>query len=435
MIQRKYLWILPVIIGLAACAPAAGTPLAATTTFASTIARPEGQEVVLWHSYEGALREALLAQIDEFNATNPWHIVVVPEYHGDTKQLASDLETAVKAGAGPDLVIRNPSDVWGLSDAVVPVQQYVTDARFGLTADDLKDIYPAMLDMARDPKDEKLISFPLGGEGVVMVYNTDSLARQNYFTPPNSWPLFKEICEAMTRDVTGDNRVDVFGFGFNPRADFATAWLNSRGGSIVSDDGMHTTFNSEEGVRTLTTLQDTAKSGCFLRSGADAIKDFARGKVAMIFAQTTQLPEIFNAIEGRFRWNVSPVPYGKRDPSLTISGPSWVMLKSTPAKQLASWLFIRWFAETPQTVRWSQLTGLLPLRKSAGQGLADVFATNAGLKVAFDLLSVARAQPDIPQWAAIAELLVHAVNSSVQGNDPGQALNDAAHSADNLLIQ
>ena len=433
MIQRKILWILIMVLGLAACVPSAAKP------FASTITRPEGQEVVLWHSYEGPRREALLSQIDEFNATNPWGIVVVPEYHGNAKQLAADLQTAVEAGASPDLVIRNPSDVWGLSEAVVPVQQYLTDPRFGLTADDLKDIYPAMLDMARDPKDDTLISFPLGGEGVVLVYNADSLARQNYFTPPNSWPLFKEVCEAMTRDVTGDNQVDVYGFGFKPRADFATAWLNSRGGSIISDDGTRTTFNSEEGVRTLTTLQDTAKSGCFLSNESDeeAIRDFARGKVAMIFAQTTQLPEIFDAVEARggFRWNVSPVPYGKRDPSLTISGPAWAMLKSTPAKQLAAWLFIRWFAETPQAVRWSELTGLLPLRQSAGQGLADVFATNVGLKVAFDLLSVARAQPDIPQWAAIAELLVHAVNSSVQGNDPARALNDAARSADNLLSQ
>ena len=431
MIQLKHLWILIVAIGLSACASSAATP------FASPITRPEGQEVVLWHSYEGAPREALLAQVDEFNATNPWRIVVVPEYHGNNKRLAADLQTAVKTGTGPDLAIRNPSDVWSLADGVVPVQQYMDDSRFGLTADDLKDIYSAMLDMARDPKDKTLISFPLGGEGVVLVYNADGLANHNYFTPPNSWPLFKEICEAMTRDVTGDNRADVFGFGFNPRADFATAWLNSRGGSIISDDGTHTTFNSDDGVRTLKTLQDTAQSGCFLRSDEDAIRDFARGKVAMIFAQTTQLPEIFNAVEARggFRWNVSPVPYGKRDPSLTISGPAWVMLKSTPARQLAAWLFIRWFAETPQTVRWSRLTGLLPLRKSAGQGLANVFATNAGLKVAFDLLSVARAQPDIPQWDAIAELLVHAVNSSVQGNDPGQALNDAARSADNLLIQ
>lgn len=426
MFRRGMLLLLIGVVMTACAAPPAAAPV-----------RPEGQELVLWHSYEGTLRDALLAQVDEFNAANPWRIVVVPEYHGNSQQLSAELQAAVKAGTAPDLAIRNPSDVWALDEAVVPVQTYVNDRRFGLTPDDLKDIYPAMLDMARDPKDKTLISFPLGGEGVVLVYNADRLATQNYFAPPTSWPLFKEVCEATTRDISGDSRVDVYGFGFDPRADFATAWLNSRGGTILSEDGAHTTFNSDEGVRTLTTLQDTAKSGCFLRSGEGSIREFARGKAAMIFAQTTQLPEIFKAVEARggFRWNVSPVPYGRRDPSLTISGPAWVMLKSTPDKQLAAWLFIRWFAETPQAVQWSQLTGLLPLRRSAGAGLATEFAANAGLKVAFDLLSVARAQPDVPQWDAIAELLVHAVTSSVEGNDPAQLLNEAAQAADNLLNQ
>jgi sn-glycerol 3-phosphate transport system substrate-binding protein len=431
MIQRKTWLILIAALVLAACAPTDATP-AATAPL-----RPEGQELILWHSFEGALRDALLKQVDEFNAINPWRIVVVPEYHGDAQTVGRELAAAIKAGAAPELVIRDPSDVWALGDAVVPLQTYVNDRRFGLTADDVQDIYPAMLDMARDPKEKTLLSFPLGGEGVVLVYNADRLAKQNYFTPPTSWPLFKEVCQATTLDTTGDNRVDVYGFGFDPRADFATAWLNSRGGSILNEEGTHTSFNSDEGVRTLALLQETAKSGCFLNSGANAIRDFARGKVALIFAQTTQLPEIFDAVEARggFRWNVSPVPYGRRDPTLTISGPSWVMLKSTPSKQLASWLFIRWFAETPQAVRWSQLTGLLPLRQSAGLGLADEFAANAGLKVAFDLLTVAQAQPDVPQWDAIAELLVHAVSASVQGNDPQQMLNEAAQAADNLLNQ
>jgi multiple sugar transport system substrate-binding protein len=421
---------------LASCAPA-GTAADITAVAAPEKVRPEGQEIVLWHSFEGPLRDALLVQVDEFNAVNPWRIVIVPEYHDASDQLAAELKTAVELGTTPDLVIRNPSDVFELNEAVAPVQRYVDDPRFGLRPEDLKDIYPAMLDMARDPQNKTLISFPLGGEGVVLVYNADWLARQSYFTPPNSWALFREVCEATTRDTTGDNRVDAYGFGFQSRADFATAWLNSRGGSLISEDGMHTTFNSEEGVRTLTTLQDMAASGCVYKSEADAVRDFARGKVATIFAQTTQLPQIFEAVEARggFRWSVAPVPYGKRDPTLTISGPAWVILKSTPAKQLAAWLFIRWFSETPQTVRWSQLTGLLPLRQSAGQGLTDEFATNTGLKVAFDLLSVARAQPDIPQWAAIAELLVHAVNSAVGGNDPAQLLNEAAQAADNLLNQ
>ena len=424
---------------------------ACDTTATSHVVRPEGQEVMLWHSYEGTLRDALLAQVDQFNATNPWQIVVVPEYHGQPEQMKHELQQAALTNAQPDLAILQPADAWALGDAVVPIQRYLDDTRFGLNEEDLSDIYPAMLDMARDPKDKKLIGFPLGGEGVVLVYNAKYLASQNYFTPPTSWPLFKEMCEALTHDLTADGRVDVFGFGFNPRADFATAWLNSRGGSLVNDEGTSTTFNSDEGVRTLTTLQETAKSGCFYRSSPvdsfsnnnaaaldeASIRDFARGKVAMIFAKTTQLSEIFNAVEARggFRWNVSPVPYGRRDPTLTLSGPTWIMLKSTPANQLAAWLFVRWFAETPQTVRWSQLTGLLPLRKSAEQGLAGQFATNAGLKVAFDLLSVARPQPDIPQWDTIAELLVHAVNATVEGNDPAQMLNEAAQSANNLLSQ
>ncbi len=424
---------LVIIAGLLAACSVPAAQSAATEP-----ARPEGQEVIVWHPYAGAERDALLQQIDNFNAVNPWHIVVVPEYHGNSAQLGRDLTAGVDTGALPDLVIRRPADVWSLGAAVVPMQTYADDEHFGLTTDDLNDLFPAMLDIARDPKLKTLIGLPLGGEGVVLVTNNDRLAAQNYLTPPNSWPLFREVCQNITRDTTGDQQPDVYGFGFNPRADFATAWLNSRGGSILTDDGTRTSFNAPEGVNTLRTLQETAASGCFFRTNdADAVRDFARGKVGMIFATTTQLPEIFTAVEARggFRWSAAPVPYGRRDPTLTITGPAWFLLRGTPSRQLAAWLFVRWFSETPQTVRWSQLTGLLPLRKSAAQGLAAELSLNAGLKVAFDLLSVARAQPDIPQWDSVAELLVHAVNAAVDGNDPERLLNEAAQVADGLLSQ
>ncbi len=432
MLSRVMKWLMLMALILTACAPTA------TGSTAIEDVRPDGQEVVVWHSYDGALRAALLTQIDEFNATNPWHIVVVPEYHGQSDQLKRELKEAIGSGSTPDLAILAPADEYALSDAIVRLQRYMDNSRYGLTAEDVADMFNAMLDTTRDPKQGTLIGFPLGGEGVVLVTNSDRLAAHNYLTPPDSWPLFNEVCRSNTLDTTGDNKPEVFGFGFNPRADFATAWMISRGGSLLSDDGLHTTFNSDEGVKTLQTLQDTASSGCFYdTTNADQVNDFARGKVAMIFALTTQLPEIFNAVQARggFRWGVSPVPYGKRDQSLTISAPAWTMLRSTPAKQLAGWLFIKWFSDTAQSVRWSQLTGLLPLRKSAGPGLADEFATNAGFKVAFDLLSVAKAQPDIPAWDSIAELLIHAVNAAVAGNDPAAVLNDAAKNADALLNQ
>ena len=86
---RRGMLVLLIGVMMAACAaPPAVAPV-----------RPEGQELVLWHSYEGALRDALLAQVDEFNAANPWRIVVVPEYHGNSQQLGVELQAAVKAGA------------------------------------------------------------------------------------------------------------------------------------------------------------------------------------------------------------------------------------------------------------------------------------------------------------------------------------------------
>ncbi|MBP7688606.1 MAG: hypothetical protein KA765_11885, partial [Thermoflexales bacterium] len=93
MIKRlSYLviWLVLGAIGVAACASAGSAP--------SAPVRPEGQEIVVWHSYEGALREALLKQIDEFNATNPWRVVIVPEFHGTEAQLGVKIKAAVESG-------------------------------------------------------------------------------------------------------------------------------------------------------------------------------------------------------------------------------------------------------------------------------------------------------------------------------------------------
>ena len=86
-------WILWLLIGvwMTACgASSTATPV-----------RPEGQELVLWHSFEGEQRDALLAQVDEFNATNPWRIVVVPEFHGGMQQLGAECKLQLKQARRP----------------------------------------------------------------------------------------------------------------------------------------------------------------------------------------------------------------------------------------------------------------------------------------------------------------------------------------------
>ena len=62
----------------------------------------------------------------------------------------------------------------------------------------------------------------------------------------------------------------------------------------------------------------------------------------------------------------------RRDQSgIMVYGSSFVMLNSTPEKQLASWLFMRWMLESEQQREWVEVTGLFPLRTSLLENLRD----------------------------------------------------------------
>jgi ABC-type glycerol-3-phosphate transport system substrate-binding protein len=414
--MKSRLYLLLLLAALTAC----GAPVSAGTNGSI---RPDGQVVILWHSAEGSMRRALLARIDEFNATNAWGILIVPEYHGNAADMQNALTTAIAAKRMPDLILGRPLDALRLGDAVTPVESYVLDERYGLTDADLSDLYPALLDANRDPEhDGALLSFPVGGEGTVMVYNVDRLAALGYLTPPNSWPLFKEVCLVATADSNGDRQTDVYGFGFAPRPEFVAAWFLSRGAPLLSADGRAVGFENENGLKTFETLAESEQGGCLLRTpGINAdVAAFSTGRVAMIFANTSELRDIEDSVEngGGFRWGVAPVPHGRLPATLDVTGLSWILLRSTPQKQLAAWQLVRWFAMTEQTIAWAVDTGQLPLRKSAADKLAQQFADNPNYRAVLDLLPEGHAEPLVSYWPNVAEAMTRSVLAVLSGNAP-----------------
>jgi len=430
MIQRLII-ILCVVTVLSACAPASLPDSIDSTD-------PAGQTVILWHSAEGDVRRALLTQVDAFNATNPWGILVVAEFHGGPGDVTNALATAVDTDRSPDLVLGRPLDVAWLGEAAVPVQPYADNVRFGLSSSDLSDLYPAALDANRDPaRDNILVSFPVAGEGTVLIYNIDRLAAAGYLTPPDSWPLFREVCLVTTVDRNGDRQPEVHGFGFTPRASYVAAWYLSRGAPLLSPDGRALGFDNPSGVRVLETLSESAQGGCILPTPGPAadLEAFSSGRVAMIFASTSDLRDIDQAVKSRsgFRWGVAPVPYGQHEITLDISGPSWIVLSSTPQKQLAAWLFARWFATTEQTLAWSLSTGQLPLRASAARQLRDRYAERPVEISALEMLPFGQADPLVPYWPNVAEVATRAVLAVMAGDAPEAAHGQAVEAAQQLL--
>jgi len=295
-----------------------------------------------------------------------------------------------------------------------------------------------MLDANRDPgRDDALVSFPVGGEGTVLVFNADRLAAAGYLTPPTSWPLFREVCLVATVDRDGDRQPDVFGLGFAPRPEFVSAWFRSRGAPLLTPDGAAVGFDSQPGLRMFETLAESAQGGCLYRTpGLNAdVEAFSAGRVAMIFAGTSELRAIDQAVKDRggFRWGVAPVPHGQLPPSLDVRGPAWIVLRSTAEKQLAAWLFARWFAGTEQTLAWAIGTGQLPLRASAAAELKRRAVETTAYVVPLDLLPAASAEPLVPYWPQAAEAVTRAVLAVVAG-DPADAAHRQALDAVNRLI-
>jgi hypothetical protein len=62
------------------------------------------------------------------------------------------------------------------------------------------------------------------------------------------------------------------------------------------------------------------------------------------------------------------------------------LFRSTPERQLAGWLFLRWFTEPEQQARWARTFDALPVRVSTRELLQDHIAENPQYGRALDFL-------------------------------------------------
>ena len=74
-------------------------------------------------------------------------------------------------------------------------------------------------------------------------------------------------------------------------------------------------------------------------------------------------------------------------------GASVAVCRTTPEKQVAAWLFVKWFTETTRQARWVEASGYFPVRRSTARELEGYFARNPRYRIAFELLECGRAEP------------------------------------------
>ncbi len=123
------------------------------------------------------------------------------------------------------------------------------------------------------------------------------------------------------------------------------------------------------------------------------------------------------AAENTDDWTVLAFP-GADQSGMMVYGSSFVMLRSTPQEQLASWLFIRWMLESEQQREWVEVTGLFPLRTSLQEDLRDYARSHPQWVAAVALIPQGWEQPQLASWRQVRIMIGDGFDAMFRSNTP-----------------
>jgi len=391
---------------------------------------PGEQMVTYWYRRSNRQEEDLMAMIDEFNAANEWGIVVRGEFVG-TDEIGDRITAGIPTGKVPDLAVVQPHQaaVYASQGAVVDLTPYIESEKWGLTQQDLEDFYPFVLQVGFVPRLQGRYPFPRDCTAEVLYYNEDWLHELGYERPPLSWGEFEEMACAAS-----DAEAGTYGYEFSVDAFTFADMLLSRGGRMVGESGAAYTFGDEVGLASLVFLRDLHDKGCAVAErewhGAEA--DFGAGKVLFTIDSTASLPRYRDAVAARtgFAWSVTSLPVSDTL-RVGVHSENVAIFRTTPERQLAAWLFVRWFSEPEQQARWAGVTGALPLRSSAADLLRESIVENPQYGAALDLLGNGSiVEPGVSGYDVCQSEIAAMLAAVVDGEGPVEQLAQAARKCD-----
>ena len=435
--MRKLSALAAILMLIAACGgstPGASQGPAATTEADFDITGPV--TITLWHALTSdPPKGALEAAVKKFNDTNGKGITVTPVVQGNYTALGQKLLGAIQAGTLPELAHAYESNVadYTKANVVIDLDPYVNSKKNGLDQASKDDIYKPYFDTNRFAQyGDKLLSFPFTKSLAVMYTNLDVLKANGIATAPTTWADWEKTVQATTKkDASG--KTTQYGYAGATDASYFNAMVLSRGGKIMSDDNKTVAWAGKEGLETLQMLDRLYKGGyAYTPTNFDWQNDFGT-KLAFVFSSTSSRPFIAAAMKTPVNWTVGLPPGGKT----VMFGANVAVFKTTPQKQLASWLFIKWFSEQEQTADWATKAYYMPVRKSAAnnEALKNYWSTKDPQgKQAYDIIGSSIPEPNVRGQQDIRDVITNMIVSVTTGKStPEAAIKDAETKANQIL--
>jgi multiple sugar transport system substrate-binding protein/sn-glycerol 3-phosphate transport system substrate-binding protein len=391
--------------------PAEGqsTPVEQPTTEPAMDLELEGTSIEFWHVYSDAPGEGLQTLVDEFNTTNEYGITVNALNQGNYGDVEDKFNAGIQSGDLPDVVMAytNALADWYSVDSIIDLNPYISDPKYGMTTDQLDDLYPHLRGAGTTP-DGAWIAYPMTQSANVLVYNFTWAEELGFAEPPATSAQLKElVCAAAAENTAkGGDFAGTGGLVYYPNA---TNWLNflyAFKGRELNDAGDAYDFTSQAAVDTSMYILDLKKDGCVWQTESYPNPEQAMRKAIITMSSTAGAPYYAAAFKeagnttDKWGWIAAPGPDG----TLAVDAFQQMLgvVPSTDEEQMASWLFIKWLTSPEIQARWVKISGYYGTQYSTEKLLTEYASENPVWASGVELAAIGPSEPQtFPAWSSV----------------------------------
>jgi multiple sugar transport system substrate-binding protein len=391
--SRPFLALLSSLILLCACAPSSDGP----------------QTLRFW--VMGREGEVVAPLLPEFERRNPGIRVRVQQIPWTAAH--EKLLTAFAGDALPDLCQLGNTWVpeFVALNALARLDSDVAASRVVMP----NDYFPGIWDT--NVMGGHLYGIPWYVDTRVIFYRRDLLEQAGFATPPRSWAEWEHALAA----IKGRSGPDGYAI-LLPLTEFEPllALGLQQPQPLLRDDGSRGAFASPGFRRALTFYANMFRNGWAPGLGGTQISnvwtEFGRGQFAFYVSGPWNIEELKRRLpsDQQDNWMTAPLP-GPDGPGASTAGGSSLVIFRTSQHQQAAWRLIEYLSDPSVQLRFHELTGNLPPRRTAWQDprlAGDVHA------MAFrDQLERTRAAPKVPEWERIAHEMQQTAERVVRGSE------------------
>lgn len=386
--------------------PTAAPPTEAPPTQALEV-DPSGQSIVFWHAMSsGANLEGMTALVEEFNSTNEWGITVEAAAQGSQSELETAVNGAITTGELPNLTMGFPNGLvlWHSLGVIAPLNDYIEDDNFGLSADELEAIFPGPYSSGT-LADGTQVGIPMHQSAQVNFYNHTWAQELGFENPPATSAEFKEqACAAAAANNADDNPDNdgTGGYVYFPDASMVSPWIWAFDGTYLNEAGDGYSLNNQAVIDVALFLKDLVDSGCTLSTPSFPNPEFAGRLALFVTSSTAGIPFQQAAMEEAGNQDVwGAIAFPGPDGTLAVDafGQMIGIVQTNPEADLASWIFLRWLTSPETQSKWIGYTGYFPSQNTTDVGTRpEDDPIWAG---ALELLPLGRAEPNLAAHGAV----------------------------------